>query len=62
LDYQRLNVLENIQTQKEEQKMKDKNARKQVSQTMKQHKINNYMDNPMKKDTMDEVENMIKAQ
>ena len=29
---------------------------------MKQHKINNYMDNPMKKDTMDEVENMIKAQ
>ena len=42
--------------------MKDKNARKQVSQTMKQHKINNYMDNPMKKDTMDEVENMIKAQ
>jgi len=28
---------------------------------MKQQKINNYMDNPMKKDMVDEVEKMIGA-
>lgn len=58
IDYQRLNILENIQSQKDEQKNKDKTAKKKLIQQVKTKAPNPSMT----KDLSAQVQEIIDAQ